>query len=104
MYILLSAKRRAYFCKSIAIEMGGVLRYFSEVSGSGVDVTILSVCITQTFNSRQGGLLSLDGVLPNLLQEDLFSTPNLLLRSFARQLSYKRHQPDASAQRKTLKN
>ena len=33
MYILLSAKRRAYFCKSIAIEMGGVLRYFSESIG-----------------------------------------------------------------------
>ena len=33
-YRLLSAKRRAYFCKSIAIEMGGVLRYSSKVSGS----------------------------------------------------------------------
>ena len=32
MYILLSAKRRAYFCKSIALEMGGVPRYFSKVS------------------------------------------------------------------------
>ena len=40
-YILLSAKRRAYFCKSIAIEMGGVSRYFSKVSGSGVDLTLL---------------------------------------------------------------
>ena len=29
---LLSAKRRAYFCKSIAIEMGGASRYFSKVS------------------------------------------------------------------------
>ena len=28
-----SAKRRAYFGKSIAIEMGGVSRYFSEVLG-----------------------------------------------------------------------
>ena len=37
-YILLSARRRAYFCKRIAIEMGGVPRYFSQVSGSGVDV------------------------------------------------------------------
>ena len=27
----------AYFCRSIAIEMGGVSRYFSKVSGSGVD-------------------------------------------------------------------
>ena len=40
-YILLSAKRRAYFCKSIAIELGGVPRYFSKVSGSGVDLTLL---------------------------------------------------------------
>ena len=40
-YILLSAKRRAYFCKSIAIEMRGVSRYISEVSGSGVDSTLL---------------------------------------------------------------
>ena len=41
-FILLSAKRRAYFCKSIAIEMGGVSRYFSKVSGSGVDSTLLN--------------------------------------------------------------
>ena len=27
--------------KSIAIEMGGVSRYFSKISGSGVDVTLL---------------------------------------------------------------
>ena len=41
-YILLSAERRAYFCKRIAIEIGGVSRYFSsKVSGSGVDVTLL---------------------------------------------------------------
>ena len=39
--ILLSAKGRAYFCKSIAIEMGRVSRYFSKVSGSGVDLTLL---------------------------------------------------------------
>ena len=31
------AKRAAYFCKSTQIEMGGVSRYFSKVSGSGVD-------------------------------------------------------------------
>ena len=43
-YILLSAKRRAYFCKSIAIEMGGVWRYFSKVSGSKVDLTLLNFC------------------------------------------------------------
>ena len=41
--MLLSATKRAYFCKSIAIEMGGVSRYFSKVSGSGVDVTLLNV-------------------------------------------------------------
>ena len=40
--MLLSAKRRAYFRRSIAIEMGGVSRYFSKVSGSGVDLTPLS--------------------------------------------------------------
>ena len=40
-YILLSAKMRAYFCKDIAIEMGGVSRYFSKVSGSGVGLTLL---------------------------------------------------------------
>ena len=38
---LLSAKKRAYFCKSIAIQMGGVSRCFSKVSGSGVDLTLL---------------------------------------------------------------
>ena len=41
-YMLLSAKGRAYFGQSIAIEMGGVSRYFSEISGSGVDVTLLN--------------------------------------------------------------
>ena len=35
----------AYFCKSIAIEMGGVSRYFSKVSGSGVDVTLLNIAM-----------------------------------------------------------
>ena len=40
-YARLSAKKRAYFCKNIAIEMGGVSRYFSKVSGSGVDSTFL---------------------------------------------------------------
>ena len=41
-YVLLSAKRSAYFCKSIAIEMGGASQYFSKVSGSGVDLTLLT--------------------------------------------------------------
>ena len=40
-YVLLSASGRAYFCKSIAVEMGGVSRYFSKISGSGVDSTPL---------------------------------------------------------------
>ena len=34
-------KKRAYLCKNILIEMGGVLRYFSNISRSGVDVTLL---------------------------------------------------------------
>ena len=38
--MVFSAKSRAYFCKNIAIEMGGVLRYFSQVSGSGDDLTL----------------------------------------------------------------
>ena len=37
LYVLLSASRRAYFCKSIAIEMGGASRYFSKISESGFD-------------------------------------------------------------------
>ena len=40
MYVLLSVKRSAYFHKSIAIEMGGVSRYFSKVLGSGGDSTL----------------------------------------------------------------
>ena len=35
-------KRRAYFCTSIAIEMGGASWCFSKVSGSEVDLTLLS--------------------------------------------------------------
>ena len=45
-YILLSAKRRAYFYRSIPIQMRGVPRYFSTVSGSGVDWTLLKLPIT----------------------------------------------------------
>ena len=41
-YFLLFGKKRAYFCKTITIEMGGVSQFFSEVSGSGVDFTPLS--------------------------------------------------------------
>ena len=39
------AKKSAYVCKSIAIEVGGVSRYFSEVSGSAVDFTLPIVVI-----------------------------------------------------------
>ena len=45
--MLLSANERAYFCKSIAIEMGGVSRYFSKISGSGVDVTLLNFGVSE---------------------------------------------------------
>ena len=45
-YIVPSAKRRAYFCQNIAIEMGGVSRYFSKVSGSGVGWILLRVVAT----------------------------------------------------------
>ena len=41
MYILHSAKRRACSCKSIALQMGGDLRYFSRVLGLGVDLVLL---------------------------------------------------------------
>ena len=34
-------QEEAYFCRSIAIQMGGVSQYFSKVSGSGVDLTLL---------------------------------------------------------------
>ena len=43
MYRRLSAKKKAYFCKSITIEMGGVSRYFSKVLGLGVDFTLLNI-------------------------------------------------------------
>ena len=36
-----SAKMRAYSCQSIVIEMGGVSRYFSQASGSEIDLTLL---------------------------------------------------------------
>ena len=41
-YILISAKRKAYFCKNIAIEVGGISRCFSKVSGSRVDSPVLN--------------------------------------------------------------
>ena len=39
-HMLLSAKTRAYVCKSVAIKMGGVLRYFSTASGSVIDLSL----------------------------------------------------------------
>ena len=51
-YIVLSAKRRAYLCKNIAIEMGGVSRYFSKVSGSGVDEILLINLQLKLFHSQ----------------------------------------------------
>ena len=49
-YILLSAKRRAYFCKSIETEMGGVSRCFSKISGSRVDLTLSRDIPPKTFS------------------------------------------------------
>ena len=43
-------QKGAYLCQSIAIEMGGVSRYFSKVSGSGVDVTLLT-CVLSVPNA-----------------------------------------------------
>ena len=40
--MLLSARRRASFCESIAIEMGGVSRYFSKILGSRAEMTLPS--------------------------------------------------------------
>ena len=50
--MLLSANGRAYFGKSIAIEMGGVSRYFSKVSGSGVDLILLKCPFARKFCSE----------------------------------------------------
>ena len=47
--ILLSAKSRAYFCKSMVIEMGDVSRPFSKVSGSRVDLILLNNGGTDSF-------------------------------------------------------
>ena len=41
-YIVLTRKG-AYLCKRTAIKMGGVSRYFSERSRSGVDVALLLI-------------------------------------------------------------
>ena len=57
-YILLSAKTRAYFCKSIVIEMGGVSRYFSKALGSGVDLTLLILDRWKILEKCQWDILS----------------------------------------------
>ena len=49
-YVLLSANRRAYFCKSMAIEMGGVSRYFSKVREPKLNPNFFS----QTFRALPG--------------------------------------------------
>ena len=38
---------RGVILQSIAMEMGGASRYFSQVSGSGVDVTLLIILMWQ---------------------------------------------------------
>ena len=44
-HILLSAKRRTYFCKSIAVEIAGVPRHFLKSMGVRVDLILLkNVC------------------------------------------------------------
>ena len=65
-YMLLSAKRKAYFCKSIAIEMGGASRYSSKASGSGVDFILLSLILPEAGQDVQSLRPSLSklGLLP----------------------------------------
>ena len=62
-YYLLPRKGAMYFCKSIALEMGGVSRYFSKVSGSGVDSTLLIRGRTATHRSKKGSEKVLGKVL-----------------------------------------
>ena len=52
-YILLSANKKAYFCKSLAIEMGGVSRYFCSQRCRDQGSIWLSWFQTQTHNRRQ---------------------------------------------------
>ena len=40
-YVASPTKERAYYCKSIVIEVGGVSRYFCKVSWSVIDVALL---------------------------------------------------------------
>ena len=44
-YTTFCQKKKAYLCKNIAIKMGGVSRYFSQVSGSGVDLTLTNLIV-----------------------------------------------------------
>ena len=84
----LSAKRRVYFCKSITIEMGGVSRYFSKASGSGVDSESPEnqccdvVCLLEPLEPQivsehlKVTQKSLGGVDPKVTQERLESDSN----------------------------
>ena len=71
-YILLSANGRAYFCKHIVIEMGCVSRYFTKVSGSGVDSTLLKISDVVPANQRSGFANFQEGVR-KLVRETLLS-------------------------------
>ena len=55
--VRLRDKRRAYFCKSIAMKMGGVSRYFSKALGSAVNSTplIFGVPVVQAFPLLKAG-------------------------------------------------
>ena len=66
-------QEEAYFCKSIAIEMGGVSRYFSKVSGSGVDFALL----IQPFLYRAGAESPLN------FRENFRVSPRTILKIFS---------------------
>ena len=54
--MLFPAKRRAYFCQNIAIELGGVSQYFPEVLGP----TIKKFNLARNFHSRARLLIPLE--------------------------------------------
>ena len=57
LYTLLPTSKRAYCCKTIVILMEGALRYFSQVSRSGLDVIVLNPWEHDSFIRCQAGLL-----------------------------------------------
>ena len=62
-YTLIPTKRRAYFCRSIAMQMGAASRHFSKLPWWGVDVTLLKLgSLLQT--SRHVSMLSKQGITP----------------------------------------